>query len=162
MVVSQIRLQAQHLHLMLARSGPPARCEQFPVISQQLAQLIQPPLTGQSPGQVTQSVTVPRPGTAPKLVRMVALGQPASQPELSDLVASVGQWTDHRNGLVDLTPVGQPAGKLMPRVVIRRPSMLAKFINAVVPGQHVRPPPPGLIPGAESCEPPAIWSSEVR
>ena len=146
-VVSEIRLQAQHLHLMLAVSGLPARCEQFPVISKELAQLLQPPLTGQPPGQVTQSVRVPCPGTPPELIHLVALGQPASQPELSDVVVSVGQRTDHRNSLVDLTPVGQPAGKLTLRVVVSRLSMLAKFTDAVVLGQHICLPPSCLILG---------------
>ena len=104
------------------------------MIRKELAQLVQPPLIGQPPGQVTQRVRVPRPGPAPKLVHMVALGQPASQPELSDLVVSLGQRTDHRNGLIDLTTVGQPAGQLTPRVVVSRLGMLAKFINAVVLG----------------------------
>ena len=146
-VVSKIRLQALYFQLMLAVSGLPARCEQFPVISKELVQLIQPPLTGQPPGQVTQSVRVSCPGAPPKLVHMAALGQPASQPELSDVVASVGHRTDHRNGLVDLAPVGQPAGKLTLRVAVFRLSMLAKFTDAVVLGQHICPPPSCLILG---------------
>ena len=144
-VVSEIGFQAQHLHLMLAVSGLPARCEQFPVISKELAQLLQPPLTGQPPGQVAQSVRVSCPGTPPKLVHLAALGQPASQPELSDVVVSVGQRTDHRNGLVDLAPVREPAGKLTLRVAVSRLSMLAKFIDAVVLGQHICLPPSCLI-----------------
>jgi hypothetical protein len=39
-LVAEIRPQAQHLHLMLAVGGRPARCEQFPVISQELAQFV--------------------------------------------------------------------------------------------------------------------------
>jgi hypothetical protein len=146
-VVSEVRPQAQHLHLMLAVSGLPARYEQFPVITHELAQFVQAALIGQPPGQVTQSVRVPCPGTAPKLVHIVALGQPASQPALSDVVVSVGQRTDHRNGLVDLSPVGQAAGQPTPRVVVSRLRMPAKFIDAVVLDQHVCPPPSCLVLG---------------
>src|ERR1039457_3826867 len=108
---------------MLAVSGFPVRCEQFPVISQELAQFVQAALIGPPSGQVPQSMRVPCPGTPPKLVHIVALGQPPSQPELSGVGVSVGQWTDHRSGLVDLAPVGQPAGKLALRVVVSRLSM---------------------------------------
>src|SRR5579875_2099511 len=98
-------------------------------------------MIGQPPGQLRQSVTVPGFSAPPELVHMIAVGQPAGQPELSYLVVSVGQWADHRNGLVDLTPVRQPASQLTTRVVIPCLSIVAKFINAVVLSQHVRPPP---------------------
>ncbi len=146
-VVSEIRLQAKHLHEIVAGRGFPVRCEQFRVRSQQVAQFVQAALTGQPAGQVPPGVSVACPGPPPQFVRIVALGQPASQPELSGVVVSVGQRTDHRHGLVDLAPVGQPTGQLAPRVVVSRLGMPAKFIDAVVLGQHVRPPPSCLVLG---------------
>jgi hypothetical protein len=44
-----------------------------------------------------------------------------------------------------VAPVRQPAGKLTTRVVLSCLRIVAKLINAVVLGQHVRPPPSGLI-----------------
>jgi hypothetical protein len=50
---------------MLAVGGLPARREQFPVISQKLAQFVQAALFGQPPGQVMQSMRVARAGAPP-------------------------------------------------------------------------------------------------
>jgi hypothetical protein len=96
---------------------------------------------------VTQSVRVLHPGAPPQLIHLVAVRQPASQPELSDVVVSVGERADHRDGLIELATVRQPAGDLTPGVIVPRLCMLAKFIDTVVLGQHVSPPPSRLVLG---------------
>ncbi|HEU5421027.1 MAG TPA: STAS domain-containing protein [Streptosporangiaceae bacterium] len=74
-------------------------------------------------------------GAPAQLSNLAAVGQPAGQPELGDIVSGIGERADHRDRFPGPVPLGQPAGKLPAGMIVAAAGPPAQLISLVAASQ---------------------------
>ena len=106
-------------------------------------------------GQLVQGAVIASVDALAKLTGLIALGQPAGQPKLGDVLPGICQRADQSDSLLWQAALTNPVGKLLPRMIVAAVGSVAQLINLTILGQAVRLPPPGgiaLFLGWQICQ----------